>query len=116
MTPSAPNANSSLERAESWDPPIAPEPRVATFQFGKTRFVVLSVPLANESAASDLSPSEREVAALARLSNAAIARRRGTAERTVANQMASILRKLRVSSRYGLVALLALSTHVNADP
>lgn len=53
-----------------------------------------------------LTPHERQVAALARegLSNGEIARRRGTAERTVANQLASIYRKLGISSRAELLA------------
>jgi len=51
--------------------------------------------------ASALTPAEREVALLiARgLSNAAIARCRGSRPRTVANQLASILRKLGACSR-----------------
>ena len=48
-----------------------------------------------------LSAAEREVATLAAsgLTNAAIAEHRGTAVRTVANQMASVLRKLGAGSR-----------------
>jgi len=51
-----------------------------------------------------LSSAELEVARLASagLSNHAIACRRGTAERTVANQMACVLTKLRVSTRRAL--------------
>ena len=41
---------------------------------------------------------------LAGLANAAIARRRGTSARTVANQVASIFRKLGVQSRAELAA------------
>ena len=53
---------------------------------------------------SVLTPSEREVAKLARegLSNAAIAELRGTSPRTVANQLARIYRKLGCGSRVGL--------------
>jgi DNA-binding CsgD family transcriptional regulator len=56
-----------------------------------------------------LSRAEREVATLAYegLSNAEIATRRGTSERTVANQLASVYRKLHVSSRDELVRELA---------
>lgn len=59
-------------------------------------------------AESELSPAEREVAALARegLSNAEIARARGVAVRTIANQLASIFRKLGVGSRVELAAVL----------
>jgi DNA-binding NarL/FixJ family response regulator len=44
--------------------------------------------------------------AVAGLGNAEIGRRRGTSERTVANQLASIYRKLGVGSRTELVAHL----------
>ncbi len=59
-----------------------------------------------------LSPAEREVAALILRghSNAAIASRRGTSENTVANQVASIFRKLEVQSRTELGAVVC------ADP
>jgi DNA-binding NarL/FixJ family response regulator len=57
-----------------------------------------------------LTAAERHVASLAAagLSNAAIAKRRGTALRTVANQMASVLRKLRICSRHELTAHIPL--------
>lgn len=45
--------------------------------------------------------------ALANLSNAEIAERRGTSPRTVANQVASLFRKLGVASRSELRALVA---------
>lgn len=56
-----------------------------------------------------LSRAEQEVAGLmvAGLSNQAIARRRATSPRTVANQAASIFRKLGVGSRAGLSAWMA---------
>jgi len=55
-----------------------------------------------------LTPAEREVleAVCAGSSNAAIAAARGTAVRTVANQVASLLRKFHVRSRHELVAKL----------
>ncbi len=85
-------------------------PRVVRFRVGESQFAVLSVPLADGSAMAELTPVEREVATLAAagLTNADIGRSRGTSERTVANQIASILRKLRVGSRYELAARLAL--------
>jgi len=51
-----------------------------------------------------LSSAELEVARLASagLSNGAIGRRRGTTTRTVANQMARVLAKLRVTTRRAL--------------
>ena len=87
-----------------------PQPRVVTFRSGDTLFAVLSVPLHEGTAMDALSPAEREVAALAAagLSNQAIARCRDKAVRTIANQMASILDKLGVKSRYELAARLAL--------
>jgi DNA-binding NarL/FixJ family response regulator len=79
-------------------------PGVAGIGSGTPELAVVGGPFANESVTSALTPSERDVASLAAagLSNAGIARCRGTAERTVANQMASILRKLQVPSRYAL--------------
>ena len=55
---------------------------------------------------ADLTAAEEEVVALVLegLSNAGIARRRRTRQRTVANQLASIFRKLGVSSRSELAA------------
>ena len=55
-----------------------------------------------------LSAAEREVAELVArgLSNAAIAKRRSTTARTVANQLAAIFRKLGVRSRAALVVAL----------
>jgi DNA-binding NarL/FixJ family response regulator len=54
----------------------------------------------------DLTDSERTVAIdlLAGLSNATIARRRGVALRTIANQVAAVLRKVGVASRAELAA------------
>jgi DNA-binding CsgD family transcriptional regulator len=73
------------------------------------RYVVLSYPLPGASPTSALTSAEREVLALmlAGASNAGIARQRDTAVRTVANQVAAIFRKLGVSSRSQLAALLA---------
>lgn len=55
---------------------------------------------------SVLSTGEAEVARLAArgLPNAAIAERRGTSPRTVANQIARVLSKLRLPSRHALAA------------
>jgi len=54
-----------------------------------------------------MTPAEREVLELVRqgFSNRAIAQVRGRAERTVANQVASMLRKLQVASRRALATL-----------
>jgi DNA-binding NarL/FixJ family response regulator len=71
--------------------------------------LVLSFPVPNADLRELLSGSEAAIAReiLAGRSNAEIARRRGTAIRTIANQIASIYRKLGVRSRLelGLFAL-----------
>ena len=84
-------------------------PRIVTFSVDEAVLGVVKVPLVERSPLSKLTPVERHVASLAArgLSNAAIGRQRGKSERTVANQMASVLRKLHVGSRYELAALLA---------
>jgi DNA-binding CsgD family transcriptional regulator len=66
--------------------------------------VVLSFSLCPERCAA-LTPAESEVAALVleARSNAEIARVRGASERTVANQVSSIFRKLGVRSRLELI-------------
>lgn len=72
-------------------------------------FAVLSWPLARPVIPPGLTPAEREVAVLAieGHSNREIARRRRTSERTVANQIAAVLRKTQAASRSGLHALAA---------
>jgi DNA-binding NarL/FixJ family response regulator len=72
------------------------------------QLVVVSVPTATEILEM-LSPTERDIAhdVLAGLSNAAIARKRGRAPRTIANQLASLYRKLAIGSRAELAALMA---------
>jgi len=87
-----------------------PQPHIVTFRTGDVQFAVLSVPLHDGAALDALTAAEREVAILAAagLSNLAIARCTNKALRTVANQMASIMRKLGVGSRYDLAARLAL--------
>jgi DNA-binding CsgD family transcriptional regulator len=98
--------------------PSSSQPSVVTFRQGEAQFAVLSVPLDGEDVLGDLSRAEREVAKLAAagLTNAAIAMRRGTAVRTVANQMASILLKLRAGSRYEVAARLALCSLDVGEP
>jgi DNA-binding CsgD family transcriptional regulator len=83
--------------------------RVTTFRLEGVEFVVLSVALDGEGIMAELSSAERAIATLAAagLTNAAIAKCRGKSVHTVANQLASTLRKLRVGSRYELAARLA---------
>jgi DNA-binding NarL/FixJ family response regulator len=79
--------------------------RASTLRVGTGRYLLLSFPR-NRDAFDDLTPAERQVAlaALSGLCNADIARMRGSSPRTVANQMASIFRKLGVRSRAELAA------------
>jgi DNA-binding NarL/FixJ family response regulator len=72
------------------------------------RYFVLTRPTNPAPALASLSEAERAVArAVAEgLGNAEIARARGVSTRTVANQVASIFRKLGVKSRLELVAVL----------
>lgn len=69
----------------------------------------LPAPSLEGDAFADLTEAERDVARLVAkgMSNAAIAEARGTHVRTVANQLASLFRKLGVASRAELRAALA---------
>ncbi|HVY45931.1 MAG TPA: helix-turn-helix transcriptional regulator [Minicystis sp.] len=80
-----------------------------TLTDGDDDVVVLRLPAPTTDTRATLTSSEAEVAELAcaGLSNAEIAARRGCSRRTVANQLASIFRKLSVDSRHALIALLA---------
>lgn len=75
---------------------------------GGEAYVVMSLPTGTTGPMDELSAAEREVAndAAAGLSNAAIAKMRSRSPRTIANQLASIFRKLGVSSRAELAARL----------
>ncbi len=86
-----------------------PDARATRFVLGGEELFVLSVPLGSGGAVAALTPAERDVATLVAsgAKNAEIARRRGTSVRTVANQLASIYRKLGVSSRAELVRKLS---------
>lgn len=67
--------------------------------------------LGTEGVVLEMTQAEYDVArqVVLGLSNATIAQRRGTAQRTVANQLASLYRKLKVQSRLELA--LVMSTH-----
>ncbi len=71
--------------------------------------LVASAPLVAEERLADFTPAEREVALLAvqGATNAAIAARRASAERTVANQLRAVFAKLGVHSRAELAVVLA---------
>jgi DNA-binding CsgD family transcriptional regulator len=89
--------------------PSLDEIRGGRFSFAGQRFAVLSFPIAGAISAPTLSPTEREVLRLVLegMRNAQIAARRGTSVRTVANQVASLFRKLGVTCRRELLAILA---------
>jgi DNA-binding NarL/FixJ family response regulator len=84
------------------------EVSVARFHVAGEEYVVFRFPH-EEAHLTSLSPAEREVAraVMEGKSNLAIARARGVSERTVANQVASIFRKLGVGSRLELANLHA---------
>ncbi|HEX8795208.1 MAG TPA: LuxR C-terminal-related transcriptional regulator, partial [Polyangiaceae bacterium] len=92
-----------------FDPPSGLEVEIVEVD-GET-LLVFSWTRRSGSAVVALTPTEREVleAVCAGRSNAAIAAARGTAVRTVANQVASLLRKFRVRSRHELAAKLAVT-------
>jgi DNA-binding NarL/FixJ family response regulator len=82
--------------------------QVSQVVLGTERFAVLSFPLAPISLPESLSDAERAVARalLAGASNRQIAAARRTSVRTVANQMASLLRKLGARSRMEAIAAI----------
>ena len=74
-------------------------------EIGEDRLAIISWPVVPKSRASSLSTAEEAVlrgVAMGK-SNAEIAEERGTSPRTVANQVAGLLRKFGVASRYELV-------------
>lgn len=82
--------------------------RVTPFALGGDRYMVVSTELPDLATLEELTPAERDVVAavLRGRNNAEIAAERGCAYRTVANQLASVYRKLGVSSRHELLARL----------
>lgn len=76
-------------------------------EVGGEKLVVVSAPVSDDQVDGGLSPAEREVARAAAegWSNTEIARRRGRKVRTIANQLASIYKKLGVGSRAELAVL-----------
>lgn len=74
------------------------------FEIDGDRYAILAFPLPEAELPAELSAAERAVvqAVLDGLSNAEIARRRGTSLNTVANQLRSVFAKLDVSSRFEL--------------
>jgi len=80
--------------------------RVSRLSVGGHRLAVLSFPAAAPTILPELTAAESEVAALALggSSNEEIAHERASSSRTVANQVASVFRKLGVTSRAELAA------------
>ncbi len=72
--------------------------------------MVMEFPIDETTGGDALTPAEHAVVAAieAGKSNGQIARERGTSARTVANQVASLFRKLNVGSRAELVATRAV--------
>ena len=91
-------------------PPVPAAIEVDRFTRNGEDFALLSWPVARGGAA-DLTAAEADVLArlLDGLSNAQIAAERGTSARTVANQVAKLLRIFGVSSRVELATLVARS-------
>jgi DNA-binding NarL/FixJ family response regulator len=83
--------------------------RVSTILLGGVEVAVVSIPRPDPETFDTLTSAEVEVArgVLGGLTNSQIAERRGVSDRTVANQLASIYRKLGVNSRAEFVAALA---------
>lgn len=84
--------------------PAAGDPPSTELAVGKDRYVVLSYPLEADTPAA-LAKAEKAVfnAILSGHTNQQIATARGRSVRTVANQVAAILQKLGVRSRYELI-------------
>jgi DNA-binding CsgD family transcriptional regulator len=91
--------------------PYPPRDAACVFdvQIGGETVVVLSLPVGGSPSLTALTDAEREVAhgVLRGLSNSAVADLRGCAPRTIANQLASIYRKLGITSRSELAALMS---------
>jgi len=90
----------------------APAPfglRASRVRIDGEELAVFSFPLPPPALPQSLTPAERDVAiaVLDGQSNAQIAAARGTAARTVANQVASLMEKLGVRSRSEAAAMLA---------
>jgi DNA-binding NarL/FixJ family response regulator len=106
--------SSELSTQENGDAPELPPPwglTVSVVELDHDQYLVLSFPAPTWELPECLTAAEREIvlAMLRGASNEAIARVRRTSIRTVANQIASIFVKLRVSSRIELAHVLGTS-------
>ena len=86
--------------------------RMAEMELDGERIAVGAYPLGDDERFRVLTESEREVAIQLMQGSTyrAIAQQRGASERTVANQAQAIYRKLRVTSRVELAAVLGMPT------
>ena len=91
--------------------------RITELEVGEERLVVLSFPLASYQLPETLTEAEYEIglALLQGKSNREISDLRGTSERTVANQIASIFRKMDVSTRAEFARLAARPDETGED-
>lgn len=113
---------SPAEEIPSTAPELVPPRGLVAHRFdiGGDAFAVLEFPIADFGAsrlASSLSGSERDVMRLMLegKTNSEIARDRRRAVRTVANQVASIFKKLGIGSRCELYALAAQRAHQDVE-
>jgi DNA-binding NarL/FixJ family response regulator len=84
-----------------------------------TEVFLLGTPSLSQCLPEDLTKAEKDVAALVLegLSNQEIAKMRGTSVRTIANQVAAIFRKLKVTARIELgQAVLRRRGHAHQHP
>lgn len=98
---------SAKKPAKKPEPDSPPAIDGARFTLAGEEFAVISIPKASAVEFDSLTRAENEVCRLmlSGLSNADIARTRGTSINTVENQIASIFRKLEITSRSELAAL-----------
>ena len=84
---------------------------------GAKRYRVLSAARPDPAAINSLSDAERSVVRLVleRCSNAEIARIRSTSARTVANQLSTVLHKLKVNARSGILCRLIAAARGSID-
>jgi DNA-binding CsgD family transcriptional regulator len=84
---------------------------VSSVEVDGEEYCVVGYALRRPRSFASLTPAELEVAEgmIAGLSTRLLARQRGVSERTVANQLARIYRKLRICSKYDLLALVGRS-------
>jgi len=90
------------------DPTESTTLRATQFFLGDDELAVISFEPMGSPIDKRLSAAEQKVASLVLqgLSSAEVAAQRGTAERTVANQLASLFRKLGITSRSELASAL----------